>query len=250
METSVEFEEEISNKKLNLAKKLGNRFNVLRNQDTITYHLTFNKETKNNLITREGIDTVFLGSVNKRKDLYLLNEKKRNGNYSIHAIKVTDSTITGLETQWAQSHIINQLLKNEKYNSLITDTSGTTTLKANKRDAKNLFRQVIDSLASEPILFLYEEKDSSTKIELTNQVTDTFNKKIEIYPNPVSTSFTITVPRDSMNYLLYNSQGELTKSMFLNNRTTLINCNELKSGEYYLTIYDAKETLKTRLTKQ
>ena len=114
LDSEVEFSEPIKGRLINLSNNVGESFQILRENDTIKYNLYFDKSTDNNYLVKSDIDTVFIGTVTRRNELFLLNRQLKNGKFAIHALKFTDSTVTGLETEWLQSNIINsKLIKKE-----------------------------------------------------------------------------------------------------------------------------------------
>jgi hypothetical protein len=141
-EPNVDFKEPIKGRTINLSNKVGDSFQIVRKDDTISYSIYFDKQTDFNYLVKSDTDTVFAGTVTKRNELFLLNRPLKNGKFAIHALKFTDSTVTGLETEWLQSNIIKNELDSGKYVNLISDTVGVNTLQTKKKDGK----EILDSL--------------------------------------------------------------------------------------------------------
>jgi hypothetical protein len=151
-EPTVNFEEPVNGKFLDLSKEIGDSVFVTENMDTLKYRkYSFIYDGKNNLIIKDNLDTVFEGTATKRKELILLNRELKNGKYAIHALKLTDSTITGLETEWIQSILIDSITRTPDYQKNIIDTSNTKTINVNKKDAKNIFRWAVNFISLIPI---------------------------------------------------------------------------------------------------
>ena len=151
-EPSIDFEETITGRTIDLSNKVGDSFQILRENDTITYTLTFDKEADLNYIVKSDFDTIFIGTVTKINELYLLNRPLINGKFAIHALQFTEYTVTGLETEWLQSSIIKNEIDGGKFINLISDTVGVNTLNAEKKDGKEIFRLVIEQLEPEKLI--------------------------------------------------------------------------------------------------
>ncbi|MDT8412186.1 MAG: hypothetical protein RQ875_06990, partial [Vicingaceae bacterium] len=169
----VVFEEPVKGRLIDLSKKINTPFKVIREKDTITYTVFYDDLSKLNYLIKSENDTVFVGTVTKRNELFLLNRKLDNGNFFIHAIKFTDSTVIGLETEWLQNNIIKNELDNDNFSELIIDTSSNITLETNKRKGKEIFRLVIEKLTPEklitPNLIIYKDN----KLKDTTDINET-----------------------------------------------------------------------------
>lgn len=239
------FDEPVKGRTINLSSKIGESFEVLRNNDTISYSLSFDKVTKYNYLVRSDTDTVFIGTVTKRNELFLLNRPLQNGKFAIHALKFTDSTITGLETESYQSYILNQEIINNNSKELITDTTNTTTINVDKREGKSLFRMVIENLEPEKRItnnytikevenhILEEEKEAHSieKIKLVKKV----------FPNPFIDNITVELMETS-SYLfkIMDANGKHIKSYKENNNSVNISLLNLLPGVYMLYVTSFK----------
>ena len=75
----VAFDEPIKGRTIDLSNNVGDSFQIIRENDTVSYSLYFNKSTDFNYLVKSETDTVFIGTVTKRNELFLLNRqlKKR-----------------------------------------------------------------------------------------------------------------------------------------------------------------------------
>ena len=66
---------------------------------------------------------------------------------------------------------------------------------------------------------------------------------ISIFPNPASTSFTISADDRFINttYRLFDSQGKLVLQGTISANTTLVQTNDFSSGNYTLSISNGKQ---------
>lgn len=72
-EPAIIFDETNLGTKVDLSKKLGDEFSIIRDSLKIDYRIIFNKSSKKNLIVKNDIDTIFHSLATKRKGLYLLS---------------------------------------------------------------------------------------------------------------------------------------------------------------------------------
>lgn len=242
----VDFDKTIKGRQVNLSNRLGESFQILRANDTITYRLSFDKTTQTNYLIKADIDTIFEGTVTKRNELYLLNNSLSNGNYSIHALAFTDSTITGLETEWLQSYILKNELDSGSYASLVIDTIGGYTVSAEKKQGKEIFRWIIDKLEAEKIITpevdLYQTKDAAVVFvedDNTRPVTEDTGLIVKVYPNPFVDQITVEL-KEMATYIfdIYDTNGVLMVTKKQQTDRAQLFLNDLKSGQYILRVHD------------
>jgi len=250
LEPNVDFAEPIKGRTINLSNKVGDFFQIVRENDTISYSLYFDKLTDFNYLVKSDTDTVFVGTVTKRNELFLLNRPLKNGKVAIHALKFTDSTVTGLETEWLQSNIIKNELDSGKYVNLITDTVGVNTLQTKKKDGKEIFRFVIEQLEPEKLVS-YELDYLTTELEkdtiLKNADTQTISKIRlikKVYPNPFIDNITIELTEKAPYvFKVFDLNGKNIKTSKLNTDNMKMELPNLKSGYYILKILSANTEL-------
>ena len=240
---SVDFAEPIKGRMVNLSNKVGDSFQIVRENDTIVYFLYFDKLTDFNYLVKSDTDTVFVGTVTKRNELFLLNRLRKNGNYAIHALKFTDTTVIGLETEWFQSTIIKHELDSGNYANLITDTVGVNTLLTNKKDGKEIFRFVIEQL--EPEKLVSHKHDSSTSEFETNAFLEQPNVQTvsemslikKVYPNPFIDNITIELTENAFYvFKVFDANGKHIKTSRLSTDNIKMELPGLKSGYYILKV--------------
>jgi len=249
-EPNVDFSEPIKGRTINLSNKVGETFQIVRENDTIKYSLYFDKSTNYNYLVKADTDTVFIGTVTKRNELFLLNRPLKNGKFAIHALKFTDSTVTGLETEWLQSSIIKNELDSGKYVNLIADTVGVNTLQTKKKDGKEIFRFVIEQLEPEKLVsfeldYLTTELEKDTISKNADTQTIAKNRLIrKVYPNPFIDNITIELTEKAPYvFKVFDLNGKHIKTSKLNTDNMKMELPNLKSGYYILKILSVNTEL-------
>lgn len=242
-EPNVNFAEPVKGRTINLSNKVGEMFQIVRENDTINYSLYFDKSTDYNYLVKSDTDTVFIGTVTKRNELFLLNRPLKNGKFAIHALKFTDSTVTGLETEWLQSYIIKNELDSGKYINLITDTVGVYTLQTKKKDGKEIFRFVIEQLEPEKLVsyeldYLSDDyKKDTINTNLVNPIIRKIKLIKKVYPNPFTDNITIELTEKAPYvFKIFDLNGKHIKTSKLNTNNMKIELPNLKTGYYILKI--------------
>jgi hypothetical protein len=249
-EPNVDFVEPIRGRTINLSNKVGETFQIVRENDTIKYSLYFDKSTDCNYLVKSDADTVFVGTVTKRNELFLLNRPLTNGKFAIHALKFTDTTVTGLESEWLQANIIKNELDSGKYTDLIADTVGVNTLQAEKGDGKEIFRFVIEQLEPEKLIS-YEFDYLTDNFEKDTLISKSENQMIaekvlikKVYPNPFTDNITIELTEKAPYvFKVFDVNGKHIKTSKLNTDNMKMELPNLKSGYYILKVM----TLNTEL---
>lgn len=243
LEPNVDFAEPIKGRTINLSNKVGESFQIARDNGTINYSLYFDKSTDYNYLVKSDTDTVFIGTVTKRNELFLLNRPLKNGKFAIHALKFTDSTVIGLETEWLQSNLINDRLNSGKYSNLIVDTVGVNTVQAKKKDGKEIFRFVIEQLEPEKLIsfeldYLTDNFEKDTLISKSENQLITEKVLIKkVYPNPFTDNITIELTEKAPYvFKVFNVNGKHIKTSKLNTDNIKMELPNLKSGYYILKV--------------
>ena len=243
LKTDVQFSETIKGRKINLSKKIGNNFQIIRESDTLKYSVSFDKSKSINYIIKSDFDTIFEGTITKRNELFLLNRVLKNGNFSIHALKFTDSTITGLETEWIQSKMLKSESRNSDYSESIIDSTDSFLINLNKSDGKSIFRKIIAKLEPEKRVRKLKKYSNIQPIEDSSK----FNKKVDnnsqinkVYPNPFDDKITIIL-NEKAPYIfkIFDLNGQLIKTTKLNTAEITIELNNLNSKTYILKVYNS-----------
>jgi hypothetical protein len=242
-EPNVDFVEPIRGRTINLSNKVGETFQIVRENDTIKYSLYFDKSTDCNYLVKSDADTVFVGTVTKRNELFLLNRPLTNGKFAVHALKFTDTTVTGLESEWLQANIIKNELDSGKYTDLIADTVGVNTLQAEKGDGKEIFRFVIEQLEPEKLIS-YEFDYLTDNFEKDTLISKSENQMIaekvlikKVYPNPFTDNITIELTEKAPYvFKVFDVNGKHIKTSKLNTDNMKMELPNLKSGYYILKV--------------
>lgn len=148
----LEFQSPIFEHRVNLVHTCGPAFAIASGRDTVRYAVSFEKVNRVNTIVERGGDTVFCGTVNRRKGLFFFNRPAPHGGYFIHAVKFADSAVYGFGSEWLQLFMIRQLLNNGEYRELVVDSVEVARLQADKKTGVKLFRMITDSLPPQKII--------------------------------------------------------------------------------------------------
>jgi len=232
---AVAFTEESKGKKINLSNFLGDSLSIKRGNDTINYFISYRKRDKlNTIINLFDGDTIFEGTVSKRKELFLLNRKIDSSTYIIHAIVFDDKTITGLETEWVQSLILDSLRTPYKFNQIVRDSNGVTALEPNKRETLALLNCdsiIIHSKENNPLI------SGEIKVDSINNSLNEFSSTTNCYPNPFNDHIIVESNYSSnFSYKFYNDDHELILSGEYNTKFKTINTSDLPPDTYILKV--------------
>lgn len=246
----TEFTQPLKKRTINLSNKLGESFTILRNSDTITYTVSYNRKLKYNYIIKNDWDTIFVGTASKLGGMFLLNNKLKNGNYRISAITLSDTGITGLESEFKQLYTIDDEILAGNLVSM-QDSLDPYLLHPEKKKGKRIYQKILAQLPSEKLLI------DPTIIEVLENIFDNSgdpmatnldNHKIiaKAFPNPVQNILTVQTTNSIINYeyILTDVSGKTYKSGTFYENGGDINCSELSSGVYFLIIKDTHESIK------
>ncbi len=110
----------------NLHWKLGDRFTLVANEDTLTCEVSFNPGNRYNyIIDYSSGDTLFAGTVSKYKDLYFFDHRINDSSFWISAVDIDKSifrglnTIAGFGTVHLQMQMLYDSIKKGKYQEMI-----------------------------------------------------------------------------------------------------------------------------------
>lgn len=148
----IEFTEPIKGRKVNLSKKIGSEIKLKKGNETISIHFSFQNDT--NYIIGPEDDTIFSGTATKRNELFLLNRYLSENRILIHGIKLEDSLIVGLGTEWMQTHMYKTFMDSLKLNHIVlkTDTNHIETVGSQKKENKEIFRMILSNLPPDTII--------------------------------------------------------------------------------------------------
>lgn len=238
----VTFESEIEGRETNLSNQVLNPFYIQRGEDTLKYILTFDDSERINYLIRSDTDTVFMGSITKRNELFLLNRELENGNFAIHALKFTDSSVTGLETEYDQGILMQAELNSIETIAIEKDTSNNKSLiDIDKKNAKRLFRSIIEKLTEER--FVNTNKEFDTELNSSLEIDSTISVPLikKIYPNPFKSTLKIDMTNSSSyKGVIINQQGVISNTFEFNSISFQLNLPQLTKGSYFLKIIETK----------
>jgi len=127
----ITFDSPFPKRKKNLQWKLGDQFSILKNNDTITYRITFNHiDRENYIINNNTNDTIFAGTVSKYRGLYYFDHQINDTTYWISAVDIDKDIFNmhntirglGLGTAFQQMLLLNNEIEQGNLKKLIKYT--------------------------------------------------------------------------------------------------------------------------------
>lgn len=245
------FDQPFPKRKKNITQVLGNSFSIKQDNDTINYKVLFNNTTKQNFIIEEEFnDTIFSGTICKYRGLYYFNEEINDTTFWISALKIKNGTIKGLQTSWVQMYAWDKEFEFYPTNFIqkpltlkyIDTTNNIIRLTPIKKEMRLFYEKIIDSLSTDtlinwedPITDEMFKKDSSI---INNSISH------KIYPNPAKNNFTIELKNsDYYSYSMFDENGYIGSSGKLTQQLNTINISNLKSGTYFIKIYNSEKEI-------
>lgn len=236
--------------KIDLSYRLGDSFSVLRGKDTVIYNIHYNRKNRTTYILRSDKDTIFEGTVSKHRGMYLLNRLLPNGRYRISALKFTDSTVVGLETEYLQAFLIDKEIAKGNLASMIVDSSKQYVLEIDRKLGNELFSTILQHLDTEKLII---DRDYYRHVDYINSSGQVVNmptaeesrQVLSVYPNPVEMILTIVKYSDQeFNYRIIDITGKEVDSGVLTQERTEVDFTHLAAGEYILTARETRESVK------
>jgi hypothetical protein len=215
----------------------------LRILSTNAYNLIINTQTN---------DTIFKGTVCRYRDLYYLSEQINKISYRIYALKITDSSIYGLQNYF-QYHQIDTAISNGSYPKLVKymdQNKKLIRLHPDKKELRRLFTSIIDKTEPFEIFLRYPIPKNSIEEDLTNTIEpDDFEMLSKAYPNPVKDILHIDLQQKpkATPYFVSDIKGKIVMQGQFHDISNKIDVSRLLNGSYILTINTSdkqKETIK------
>ncbi len=259
-DTAVSFDEPFPEHKKNLWWKLGDQFSMQKHGDTLTLTLKFDGDTRTNyLIEKETGDTVFAGTVSKYRGLYFFDHQISDTSYWISAVDInkslfnTHNTITGLGTGERQMKLLEDAIRQGKYQELVTYTNEDSSiihLHPDKQVLYDFYASLVDTMPADTIVYLSDDKitqsDSGELADVEN-MTGEFDEYQDfeenfmiknLYPNPARDHcFLETYDAGNYMYALTDASGTLYQKDKIHEGKTRIDLSELEPGIYFIRVY-------------
>jgi hypothetical protein len=236
----IQYNEAINSKWFNLSKVLGDSALIYNSEDTSKILINYNSKEKINLITNTSNDTLFIGKVNKFKRMYLLYRELENKNLVIHALRIKDSTITGLATENYQNILLKEIVETERFKRNISDTAkGKIIIDPKKKDLKIIYSKILDSFPAMYFKDLEVVEYRKKKLLSTDTIKNNDgspHQKGKIYPNPFQNKLTISSAPKNETIEIRNQDGTLIYSQQINQETVEIDCQNFAGGIYFVKI--------------
>ncbi|PCH98275.1 MAG: hypothetical protein COB85_01815 [Bacteroidetes bacterium] len=249
-EPRSEFTTPFKRHKIDLSYRLGDTFSVLRGSDTVRFYLDYSRKTRMNYIIRNEDDTIFQGVVTKHRGMYLLNRPLANGRYRISAVKFTDSTVVGLETEYVQGFLIDREVAQGNLDRMIVDTSKKYILEIDREMATQLFQTLLHNFDEDKLII---DRDYYKHVDLINSSGQIVNmptakdakRTLQVYPNPVEMILTVVKSSElEYKYKIIDLAGKEVHAGILTDDKTEIDFTHLPAGEYILSALETRETVK------
>ncbi len=235
----------------NLTHFLGENLTIKSGTDTLVLKISSFKNY-NLIIDSKTEDTLFKGKVCKFRGMFYFNQQLNDTSYWIYAIKLNNKLIYGLNYAWQQLYLVDNAIENGQHKKLVKYLSEERIrLHSDKRELKNLYSGILDSLLPDTIL--YFAQPSLNQFDTTRTITpidaDEFELLSKVYPNPTSDFVNIELQQKSkIIYHLTDSKGNRVLQGQFADRKNTIDMSTLTAGFYYLILIDQtanyKETTK------
>lgn len=239
-----------------LTNILGDNLIIKSGTDTLTLTISAIKNY-NLIIDNKTGDTLFKGTVCKFRGLYYFNQQLNDTSYWIYAVRLDDNLIYGLNSALGQTLLVDKAIENGQHKKLVKYLStGRIRLHPDKRELKNLFSVIIDSIPPDTILQFHVTSPLLT--DTTNVVTqidpEDFEFFSKVYPNPTTDFVNIELQqKNKFIYQLTDLNGKTVLQGQFTNTKNKIDLSGQSAGIFYLTLINTinnqKETTKIIMTK-
>lgn len=262
LQPDISFDSPFPKRNKNLQWKLGDQFSILKNNDTITYRITFNHTDRENYIINNNTnDTIFAGIVSKYRGLYYFNHQINDTTYWISAVDIDKdifnmhNTIRGLGTAFQQMLLLNNEIEQGNLKKLIKyndPDKNIIRLHPDKKILHDYYSSIIESFPADTLV------DLTTDQEPTENTTDTLQfKELQdtpetavdfeeyeiiknVYPNPTKDHCNIELYKTNQYHFdLVDNSGKLVHRGQFTNRTNKIDLTDFQTGIYILRVYTA-----------
>lgn len=243
----------------NLTWTLGSEFTLKQENDTLNYIVLFEKKSRQNFIINEKTnDTIFAGTVCKYKGLFYFNSQLNDSTYWIHAVKIENGTIRGLQTEREQmfawdSEFEDSVLDSNDINSkkspvlkYIDRQNNIIRLTPNKKEMQKFYESIISDFPADTFInWIVPISDSTidqniSKSELNGMENSELELISKIYPNPAVDFVTIKLSRTGVfEFGIFDENGKLLQQGKLLTEITEIKLSELENGTYFIRVYPA-----------
>jgi hypothetical protein len=230
-----------------LTNILGDNLTIKSGTDTLALKISAFKNY--NLITDSKTgDTIFKGTVCQFRGLYYFNQQLNDTSYWIYAVKLNDNLIYGLNSAWGQTLLVDKAIENGQHQKLVKYiTADKIRLHPDKRELKNLFSAIIDSIPPDTILQFQELQPiltDTTKVVAQIDPED-FEFFSKVYPNPTTDFVNIELQeKNKITYQLTDLNGKTVLQGQFTDRTNKIDLSKQTAGIFYLTLINTTDNQK------
>jgi hypothetical protein len=241
------FESPFPKRNRDLTTILGSNLTIKSGKDTLKLTI-YAFKNYNLIIESKTGDTVFKGTVSKFRGLYYFSQQLNDTSYWIYAVKLYDNLIYGLNSAWRQTLLVDRAIENGQYKKLVKYLSADKIrLHTDKRELKNLFSKIIDSIPPDTLLQFQEVASilkDTTKI-VTQLDHEDFEFFAKVYPNPTIDFVNIELQqKNKITYKLTDLNGKTVLQGQFADITNKIDLRKQTAGIYYLTLINPADNQK------
>ena len=234
---------------------LGENLTIKSERDTLSLKIFAYKNY--NLITESSIgDTLFKGTVCKFRGLYYFNQQINDSSFLIYAVKIKDNLVYDLNSALAQTLLVEQSIENGQHKKIVKyHSANLIRLHPDKRELRNLFSVIIDSIPPDTILQfkdVFSILTDTTKIIAPIDPED-FEFFSKVFPNPTTDIVNIELQqKNRISYQLSDVNGKTILHGQFTDIANKINLSKQTPGIYYLTLIMPKDNQKetTKIIKK
>ncbi len=230
-----------------LTNILGENLTLKTGNDTLTLAIFAFKNY--NLITdSKSGDTLFKGTVCKFRGLYYFNQQINDSSFFIYAVKIIDNLVYGLNSALAQTMLVERSIENGQHKKIVKYIStDKIRLHPDKKELRNLFSAIIDSIPPDTILQLKESLPiltDTTKV-ITQIDPEDFEFFSKVYPNPTTDFVIIELQQKTgITYQLTDLNGKtILQGQFID-KANKLNLSKQTPGIYLLTLINPTDNQK------
>jgi hypothetical protein len=256
----IAFQTPFPKRSINLELLFGNEITLANANDTQILKLSFNRETRENTISRANKgDTIFHGRVSRFRKLLYFSEYIADSAYTIYAVKLQGDQVQGLGTGHEQMNALLPLVGVDPYFQLVkysetNENKKVYRLAYDRLKMEKFYKGVVDSLPVWKILkqnnVTVEPRDTSIASSPEIVARQTGGMITNVFPNPATEQFTIEFSEEgSFRVELYNTSGQQLKNINLQGRSGVCELNDVKPGIYIVKVteLESKERASFRL---
>lgn len=234
----VSFDAPFPGKNKKLTDILGEQLTIKTGDHTVTFDIVSTPYT-NAIISADGEDTIFEGTVSRYRGRYYLSQRMNDTCYLIHTIKTQDNLVYGLNV-FAQVDIMDSLIRDGKHPSLVRSMNEKMVrLHPEKKELRKLFIAVMEGVVPDTIIEMKKTLLATTDSLTNSSFEEEYVSLLKVYPNPASDVLNVELQEaEPVSYQLVDITGKVVQEGQFTATANQVSVNELPAGSYVLVVVD------------